>query len=477
MINQINTLILTFAMLNIVTFNVNGMNSCEKYAKVVSTLKDIYCDIALIQETHWEENHKVQSALWEGDIYSSSFKRGSRGVAIFISTKYRRNIESIEKDIEGRFIIIKMKIDDELYTIASIYASNVPKERCMLIEKLKTKIDRNERNIVGGDFNIWQSEIEINRNLVWFRDSSRRVFLEFQEEKDLTDIWRKRHPYDHTFSRHQFVQNMLKQSRIDLFLTSQSICNKVVNITYKPTMISDHCILIMRTNFQQIERGPGMWTLNCMHLENNEFCNKVETCIQQQIQCPLYDTDPLIWWDNTKYKIKKIAQIFGKEKAKERNREMNKIQNKLSEYYSKTKYCIDDNLLNKIRHLEEELQVVEEIKCKGAILRSKAKWATECDRNTKFFLQLESNRQNNNVMKELVDENKIPHRDTDSIMDIEYRYYKNLYAQEEIDKGSTEELLSTVDISVSEDGKITCEKNINSKEIKNALFGMSPKKV
>jgi hypothetical protein len=34
----------------------------------------------------------------------------------------------------------------------------------------------------------------------------------------------------------------------------------------------------------------------------------------------LYTTEPLVWWDNLKYKIKKISQIFSENLAKEKRK-------------------------------------------------------------------------------------------------------------------------------------------------------------
>lgn len=463
-------------MLNIISFNVNGMLSNEKYMKVIATIKNVNSDFALIQETHWGLDHKVNSTTWNGDIYSSSYKKGARGVAIFVSKKYQRQVEHVEKDKEGRYIIIKVKIEDKIYTIINVYANNSPHERAELLQRLKGKVMKHDMNIIGGDFNIWQSVLDVNKNMTWCNDISRKTFFEFKRDCDVVDIWRQRYANVQVFSRHQFVKNVMKQSRIDLFLTSMSLNNRVVNISYQPTTISDHCILIMKMDFEQVQRGPGVWILNNTFLEDRDYCIKIETCIENEKQSELYDLDTLLWWDNTKYKLKKISQLYGKNKSKERNREIYRIRNKLSEYYSKIAHSDDEYIISKIKELEHELQVLENIKCKGAIIRSKAQWATECDRNTSFFLQLENTRQNSNSVKELFDENRTIHRNTEAIMDIEYKFYKELYTKEDTHKEATEQMLSNIDLFLSEDDKSVCDEDISTEEIKYALFGMALKK-
>lgn len=106
--------------------------------------------LRVIQETHWGLDHEVKSTSWNGGIYTSSYKKGARGVAILVSKKYQRLVEHVETDNEGRYIIMKVRIDDKLYTIINVYASNSPIERSELFEKLKKKIITSEMNIIGG---------------------------------------------------------------------------------------------------------------------------------------------------------------------------------------------------------------------------------------------------------------------------------------------------------------------------------------
>ncbi|VDI72673.1 Hypothetical predicted protein [Mytilus galloprovincialis] len=57
--------------------------------------------------------------------------------------------------------------------------------------------------------------------------------------------------------------------------------------------------------------------------------------------------------------------------------------------------------VTRLETLQLDLSKYELDKCKGAILRSKATWATEGDKNTKYFLNLEKYRQESNSVKEL----------------------------------------------------------------------------
>ena len=63
--------------------------------------------------------------------------------------------------------------------------------------------------------------------------------------------------------------------------------------------------------------------------------------------------------------------------------------------------------MNEKRELEQELDSVYDNISKGAQIRSKAKWISEGERNTSFFLGLEKKHQTNNTLLEIKNDNNI----------------------------------------------------------------------
>jgi hypothetical protein len=109
-------------------------------------------------------------------------------------------------------------------------------------------------------------------------------------------------------------------------------------------------------------------------------------------------------------------------------------------------------------------------------LRSKAIWATEGDKNTKYFLNLEKYKQETNSVKELFNKNGEVVNDTDSILDIEYDFYKDLYSSVQIENDKIDEFLEHVNKKIDEDDKNMCDSDITSDEIIEALTAMSKNK-
>ena len=114
------------------------------------------------------------------------------GVAILISDNLDFKINTVSRDEEGHYIIIKGSIHQEHLTMQNIYAPNVRARKYInqLITNIKKLIDSN--TIIVGDFNNpltamdRSSNQKINKETMALNDTL--------DQMDLTDIFRTFHP-------------------------------------------------------------------------------------------------------------------------------------------------------------------------------------------------------------------------------------------------------------------------------------------
>lgn len=109
----------------VITLNVNGLSTPVKRSKALSKIKREKAQIIFWQETHLtdQEHEKIKNMGFKHTYYSS-FKAGrKRGVAILIPNKVHFEFQSETKDKEGRFIMVKGKLDDKDLTLLNVYAS------------------------------------------------------------------------------------------------------------------------------------------------------------------------------------------------------------------------------------------------------------------------------------------------------------------------------------------------------------------
>lgn len=94
--------------LNLVSYNVHGLNHPIKRKKILSQLKKLQCSIALIQETHLVEGEYKKTGKGVGEPSISCFiweditLQKKRGVAILINKSLPFSTEKVIQDTMGR---------------------------------------------------------------------------------------------------------------------------------------------------------------------------------------------------------------------------------------------------------------------------------------------------------------------------------------------------------------------------------------
>ena len=112
-----------------------------------------------LKEPHSKKETEVQwENEWGGEILFSHGSPNSCGRAILIRNNTNYSVLSTTRDPLGRFIILKIQIDDKVYVLVNIYAPNKDKDLIQFFRKLHgllqmEDLDSEENIILGGDFN------------------------------------------------------------------------------------------------------------------------------------------------------------------------------------------------------------------------------------------------------------------------------------------------------------------------------------
>ena len=312
------------AMLNIVSFNCNGLSDLKKLNCIFALCNERHYDIVCLQETFWSDDFiekvKKDKVLWNGEIFYSNGIGNRQGVAIMINSKFK-NIFSVVKKEDGRYIHLRGNICDKVLDIYNIYAPNQVNDKYNFFVKIKNEIINSQYMVITGDFNTTLSKLDRSGKTHHVNDKSVLALKEILNEKQLYDVWRDRNLYTKVYSRKQIVENFLTQSRIDYFLVSSFVKPYIKNVYYSDTSFSDHSIVNLKIDFSDVEKGPGVWIFNNSFLQEETVVKKIKKIFEDEIGSEFYNEHPLIWWNNLKFRMKRISQIYGKEKQKERNRD------------------------------------------------------------------------------------------------------------------------------------------------------------
>ena len=112
--------------MSIITLNVNGSNGPIKRHRLAEWIQKEDPHICCLQETYFRPKgtYRLKVRGWK-NIFHANGKQKKAGVAILISDKTNLKIKNITRDKETHYMMIKGSIQEEVITIANIYASNI----------------------------------------------------------------------------------------------------------------------------------------------------------------------------------------------------------------------------------------------------------------------------------------------------------------------------------------------------------------
>lgn len=201
----------------------------------------------------------------------------------------------------------------------------------------------------------------------------------------MIDVWRHEHPKKREYSGRQVVLNKLKQSCIDLCIASQGIVS-FIRSRDRFTAFSDHAILSFHMGLGIEGRGGGFWCINSCILEENNYRKKIVNFLKSEYVNGMLDLNAIQWWEMIKEKIKRIFIFLNRGNGIKR--EENILEKNWKRRQRKL-ILIHCTVLIRLCTLKKGLDALEIEKCRVAIIRSKALFATEGGKCMSFFLNLE----------------------------------------------------------------------------------------
>ena len=110
--------------ISIASYNCNGLAD-KKRRSVFTWLKEkeynIYClqgtRSTILDEVLWKKN-------WGDEIYFSHGQRNSKGVMVLINNNFDPNVQIVQTDPQGRWIILNMFLDNKQIWLINLYGLN-----------------------------------------------------------------------------------------------------------------------------------------------------------------------------------------------------------------------------------------------------------------------------------------------------------------------------------------------------------------
>ena len=375
------------------SLNVCGLRNYFKRKKIFKYLHDKHPDVIFLQETH---STKDVELFWKrqmkGHFYFSHGNNLARGVLTFIREGLDFELLESKIDTIGRYVILKIKAYDKMFTLANIYAPNIVREQNEFWRELCTSLNNvdgiHESIIIaGGDFNV---SLNVNLDRVG-RDlncqsstSSRLELSNLLNQFELCDIWRFYNPRvrQYTWRKRDFSS----QSRLDYWFVPFDCQDFVSNVNIIPSVSTDHSAILLHLELKDQKFGKGYWKFNSSLCSDNSFCNSLkENFSEWKIEAETFN--PISRWDYLKFKIRRFSQKYSKMKAKTERSKRIELEKKLQNL-EQIGYEMDDNKKEEYEQVKQSLDEYYNKVTDGLIIRSKSNWVEYGEKSNKYFLTL-----------------------------------------------------------------------------------------
>lgn len=261
--------------LKIVSLNVKGINNVIKRQKILTFLRKENTKIALLSETHLNDiEHLKLRRAWVGQVFYSSHNSKSRGVAILIHRSLPFTLEKTISDNDGRYVLISGYLYGEQILIGCIYGPNI--YEATFLPKLLSDVTsvHTPYTVLGGDFNCIHDPC-VDQSPPRLNSTSRKSLRlrEFCHDLELFDTWRVTNPRerDYTF----FSQPHQTFSRIDFFLSSRMVLDRVRECSTGTCTISDHSHVSLCISPPYADPASRHWRMNPSLLSDPSFIDYI----------------------------------------------------------------------------------------------------------------------------------------------------------------------------------------------------------
>lgn len=417
--------------LTFITLNTNGLRSPLKRRALLNDLRKFKGDIILLQETHSTlQEEKIWLSEWGAQGYFSHGKSNARGVAILFSRGFNPKIINKVTDEEGRLLILQFQGQNDVITIANLYAPTQSEaaDQDLFIGQVDATLANLEIHslLIGGDLNIQLD----SDNPQFKRSQHSRSYAagikSLMEDYVLEDIWKTKNPSNSrgTFHRRGY------SARLDYWLIPSSLSTRST-IQIKPQPLSDHCLVILDVQFEEIKRGPGYWRFDNTLLADPNFIMEMQDNLQITRQERL--SNPNLQWEWTKFNIRNFCIKFTIKKNRDSKEHVTALEKRLNSLAETHDLTGSQDIIEETASIKRELGEIYQTKASAAAFKAKARWTLHGEKPSAYFLALEKRISRNNTITSLVDAEGHTISDNKSILNMEKEYFENIFKENDMD--------------------------------------------
>ena len=469
--------------------NARGLGQTEKRQDVLAWLKAKNFSIYCIVDFHCKLSlYKQYGKEWGSDGFFSEGTGDSRGVAILFNKNVECEVLGKDIDDEGNFVILDMVLYNHRFTLAAVYGPNRDKPGFYQTICEKIKKMENSSVMICGDFNlVMDYSLDTKGYQHQNNPKARDSVLQMMESLELFDVWRARNADNTKFT---WFKNTKQMARLDYFLITSDWLTRTLQAKIAPGYRTDHSIVSLKLNCENLTRGHGFWKFNASLLHDKYYVNLVKEVIKETVRkysifesehentIVKYSIDDQSLFEMLKLEIRAKTISYCSHKKKLNEAQERKLEQDIESLYDKI--CnVEGNVSECSKMLEEkqaELENLRAVKMKAAMLRARVKHYELGEKPTKYFFELEKRNGMAKTISQLIVDDKIV-KDQNEILIEQREYYKRLYSEKETNTRDFHTFVEECHINkLSDVQKSSCEGEITLDEVTKILSQMSNNK-
>ena len=142
--------------LKCLSLNVRGLNKSIKRRTVFRWLHKQNHHIIYLQESYCSKNlEPIWENKWGGKAFFSHSTNHSKGVITLINPSVNFKVEKEISDKQGRFIILKLALEEKVIVLVNICAPNDVAQQVSFFKRLNQQLEEfaHDTIVIRGDFN------------------------------------------------------------------------------------------------------------------------------------------------------------------------------------------------------------------------------------------------------------------------------------------------------------------------------------
>ena len=464
------------------SLNVRGINKHSKRTSIFNWVKSQGFDIMLLQETFSSnEDENLWQTEWGGQTFWSHGSKHSRGVGILIKRGFDFEMLKTELDPEGRYILMKARVQGEALNIINIYVPNVEKDKNIFFRSLNNtilsnEIDINDPLLIAGDWNtILDPSIDKTGGKTIISDSVGPEMRNLINNFELVDVWRDQNPNTRRYTYRQ--RKPLIQSRLDYFMVSHSMIDMIEKPQILSSYCSDHsCVSLSFITIPNESRGRGLWKFNAALVEDEIYVENMNNLIDE-LGIKYNDIiDKRLKWELIKYEIRKFTIRYCIDKKRIEKTTLEELHLNLNILETALGNNPNDKNSEQYYSCKAQIDKIEEDRAHGAIVRSKIDWIEKGEKSTRFFFDMEKYNYNKKHIRKLKVDSNTTITNSNTITNETVRFYEQLYASSMV-LNDNDHVFFTNDIpKLTPEQQIICDSDISEAECYKTLCSFKDSK-